>query len=433
MEPVSIKGRAVFADGVRPAEVRLDPAAGSIAFVKELERDENNGNLLFPGFIDVHVHAREYPRPNPSNSQAMTQWEAACRKETFRSAGMAAINGGVTVFAAMPNDPVPPDNADAYGEKQRVASSSQCPVIMFAAITGHSEPWRNLPYKVYLDIAPSPVSFTAWADLETALARYRGCRVFFHAEDPETLRKFKGDGSRWKNRPPEAEISAVEKVLELTARFGLHSHICHVSTEKAVSLISDYNRVSEDRVTCEVTPHHLFFSIREGNVFAAGAKQIPASALLDCNPPLRPESDRRFLVEALKDGVVDLLASDHAPHTMDDKRSGSPGMPHLDTLGPFAGWLMSECGFRAERIAEILSTAPARLFGQDLDLAHGAIETGYAASFTLLDTTGATLVEGDQIKWRGPLGTLCGWSPFEAIPLPARVAGTVVRGRQHVF
>ncbi len=109
-----------------------------------------------------------------------------------------------------------------------------------------------------------------------------------------------------------------------------------------MSLICDYNRVSEDRVTCEVTPHHLFFSIREGNVFAAGAKEIPASALLDCNPPLRPESDRRFLLDALKDGVVDLLASDHAPHTMDDKRSGSPGMPHLDTLGPFSGWLMSE-------------------------------------------------------------------------------------------
>ena len=130
----------------------------------------------------------------------------------------------------------------------------------------------NLPYKVYLDIAPSPVSFTTWADLETALARYRGCRVFFHAEDPETLRKFTGDGPRWKNRPPEAEISAVEKILELTAKLGLHSHICHVSTEKAVSLICDYNRVSEDRVTCEVTPHHLFFSIRDGERFRGGGQ-----------------------------------------------------------------------------------------------------------------------------------------------------------------
>jgi dihydroorotase len=433
MEPEIIKGRAVFTDGVRPAVIVVDPQAGSIVSVKELERDEGNGNLLFPGFIDSHVHAREYPQPNSTDRQATAQWEAVCRKETFRSAGDAAINGGVTLFAAMPNDPVPPETAGVYAEKQRVADSSPCPVIMFAAITGRSEPWSDVPYKVYLDISPSPVSFTTWVDLENTLARYRGCRVFFHAEDPETLAECQGSGPRWKTRPPAAEIRAVEKILELTAKLGLHSHICHVSTERAVSLICDYNRVSEDQVTCEVTPHHLLFSIREGNVFAANSREVPASALLDCNPPLRPESDRRFLLDALKEDMVDVLASDHAPHTIDDKRGGSPGMPHLDTLGPFSGWLMNECGFSPVRIAEILSAGPAKLFGQDLDLPYGAIKTGCSASLTLLDDKGVTLVEGDQIKWRGPLRTLCKWSPFEGIPLPARVAGTIVRGKQYLF
>jgi dihydroorotase len=354
MEPVSIKGRGVFADGVRPAQVLVDPETGSIVSVSELESDEDRGHLLFPGFIDIHVHAREYPRPHSFDRQAIARWEAACRKETFRTAGEAAINGGVTLIAAMPNDPIPPDNPDVHAEKRLAAESSPCPVIMFASITERSEPWGDLPYKVYLDIAASAVSFTTWADLENALARYRGCRVFFHAEDPDTLAKFQGDGPRWNTRPPEAETRAVEKILELTAKLGLHSHICHVSTEKAVSLIHDYNRVSDDRVTCEVTPHHLFFSVHEENVLAAVSKEIPASALLGCNPPLRPESDRRFLLDALMDGTVDLLASDHAPHTMDDKRAGSPGMPHLDTLGPFAGWLMNDCGFSPLRIAEIL-------------------------------------------------------------------------------
>jgi dihydroorotase len=433
MRPVSVTGRAVFADGIRPAEIIIDPQAGSIISVKELGRDEGTGNLILPGFIDIHVHAREYPQPHDSDSQATARWEAACRKETFLSVGNAAINGGVTLFAAMPNDPIPPDTASAYAEKQGVAASSPCPVIMFASITERSEPWGDVPYKVYLDISPSPVSFTTWVRLENALARYRRCRVFFHAEDPDSLAKFQGNGPRWKTRPPEVEIGAVEKILELTAKLGLHSHICHVSTERAVSLICDYNRVSEDRVTCEVTPHHLFFSIREGDVSAANSREVPASALLDCNPPLRPESDRRFLLDALKEGVVDVLASDHAPHTIDDKRGGSPGMPHLDTLGPFSGWLMNECGFSPVRIAEILSAGPAKLFGKDLDLPHGAIETGYAASLTLLDDKGVTLVEGDQIKWRGPLRTLCKWSPFEGIPLPARVAGTIVRGKQYLF
>ncbi|MGB6066375.1 MAG: amidohydrolase family protein, partial [Desulfomonilaceae bacterium] len=240
-------------------------------------------------------------------------------------------------------------------------------------------------------------------------------------------------GPRWKTRPPEAEIRAVEKILELTAKLGLHSHICHVSTERAVSLIQDYNRTSEDRVTCEVTPHHLFFSVQDGKILAAGEQNVPASALLECNPPMRPESDRLFLFDALKEGVIDVLASDHAPHTMDDKRNGSPGMPHLDTLGPFAGWLMNQCGFPPVRVAEVLSTAPARLFDHDLDLPHGTIGTGYAASLTILDIRNSMLVEGNRIEGRGALKTLCGWSPFEGVRLPARVAGTVVRGKQYVF
>jgi dihydroorotase len=433
MESLSISGRAVFPDGVRPAEIHVDPLSGSIVSVKELQRVEDDGKIVFPGFIDIHVHAREYPRPALSNSQSTSLWDAACRKETFLTAGQAAINGGVTLFAAMPNDPAPPDNACTYKQKQLIAASSPCPVIPFAAITGTSEPWEDLPYKVYLDAGPSAVNFTTWADLENALARYKGCRIFFHAEDPETLRKFQGDGPRWRNRPPGAEILAVEKILEITAKFGLHSHICHVSTEKAVSLICDYNSGAQVRVTCEVTPHHLFFSISNGDILAAESNVILASEFLDCNPPLRPESDRRFLLDALQNGVVDVLASDHAPHTIQDKRGGSPGMPHLDTLGPFCGWLIEQCGFGLERVAEILSAAPAMLFRHDLELPHGIIAAGCAASLSLLDTGSQTLVEGNQIKGRGPLRTRCGWSPFEGIALPARVVGTLVRGKYYVF
>lgn len=167
MEFLSITGQAVFADGVRSAEVCFDAQAGSIVAVKEAKSDTDDGTLLFPGFIDIHVHAREYPRPNSSNPQATAQWEAACRKETFRTAGKAAINGGVTLFAAMPNDPVPPDNADAYKEKRQIATSSPCPVVVFAAITEASEPWGDLPYKLYLDALPSAVTFTTWADVES--------------------------------------------------------------------------------------------------------------------------------------------------------------------------------------------------------------------------------------------------------------------------
>ncbi len=433
MELTSISGLVVFPHGTIHAQISIDPVNQSIVSVSGLPATEAHGPLIFPGFIDVHVHAREYPRPEHASDQALEKWAAVCNKETFLTAGRAAINGGVTLFAAMPNDPTPPYNKESYSRKIAVAVSSACPVILFGSVTASSEPWADIPYKVYLDAEPSPVSFTGWSDLEAALGRYRGHSVFFHAEDPEILEKFSGTGPRSKTRPPEAEIYAVEKILELTAKFGLHSHICHVSTQKTVQMIQEYNRASNDKLTCEVTPHHLFFSIESGKILSAVPGKIARPEFLGCNPPLRSEMDRRFLLDSLKQGAIDLIASDHAPHSLEDKRQGAPGMPHLDTLGAFAAWLINECGFTGPDVARILSTAPARLLSSDLDRPHGIIEPGAIASFTLLDLQGATLVQDDVIAGRGRLETLCRWSPFDSIPLPGRVVKTIIRGKQYPF
>jgi dihydroorotase len=430
---IELSGNVVFPDGVRPARITVDAEQGSIVAVERVDRRPDDDLLMFPGFFDAHVHAREFPRPLDSDGRAMQKWLAACRKETFASAGLAAVNGGVTLFAAMPNDPLPPDNSAAYEAKRKAASSSACPVIVFAAITSRSEPWADIPYKVYMDAEPSSVSFAQWSDLETALARYSGCRVFFHAEDPETLRDSGKDGPRWRARPPEAEVRAVEKVLELTTKFGLRTHVCHVSTENSVERILEHNRSSGNRATCEVTPHHLFFSVREGRVCSAIGNNIHSPELLDCNPPLRSEDDRRYLIAALKDGLVDIVASDHAPHTLQDKKNGAPGMPHLDTLGPFSGWLIKAQGFSPGQIARVLSSEPARLFSADLARPHGQVEPGAIASFTVLRLSDMTVVDGREIRERGPLRTSCGWSPFDGLPLPARVAGTVIRGKEYRF
>lgn len=433
MEPLILSGNVVFADGVRPAEIVVEGA--TIKAVEERGHGvPDTSEVIFPGFIDIHVHAREFPRPPETDQQALSGWESATRKETFSTAGSAAIDGGVTLYCAMPNDVVPPDDEHSYSRKIETASASPCPAVLFAAVTRCSEPWADLAYKVYLDSQPSSVGFASWRDLEETLPRYRGCRMFFHAEDPEVLSRFAAPGPRWKIRPPEAEFRAVERILELTAKFDLLSHVCHVSTEKAVVAIQAYNRQSKMPVTCEATPHHLFFSVDpDGNVSCHGDGTVQNPGLLECNPPLRSEHDRRFLLEALRDGLVDLLASDHAPHTLDDKRRGAAGMPHLDTLGPFAGWLMRDCGFSPVRVSEILSTAPAKVMSEDLNRRHGVIEPGAAASFSIMDLSRETEVEGATIKGRGPLQTRCGWSPFSGIPLPAAVKGTIILGKQHLF
>lgn len=420
-------------EGVRPAVITFDREAGTITSVHPGGASTADGLILFPGFIDIHVHAREYPAPSGSDRTGWRKWEAACRKETFSTAAQAAINGGVTLFGAMPNDAVPPEDSASYARKLRLTAGAPCPVILFSVVTATSEPWADVPYKVYLDLSPSPFSFSKWATLEQALARYKGCRIFFHAEDPEVLERGGVQGPRWISRPPEAETRAVEKILEMTAKLGLKSHICHVSTAQASRLIAEYNKTSGDVVTCEVTPHHLFFSVQDGRPLQQGKSEITSWPLLESNPPLRSEDDRRFLLEALRDGLIDVLATDHAPHTLEDKRNGAPGMPHLDTLGPFAGWLMHECGFTSERVAEILSAAPGRILAANLDERHGCIEPGAAASFTLLDLHASTVVSRGEIKGRGPLKTKCGWSPFDGIPLPAGVKATVVRGEVYDF
>jgi dihydroorotase len=430
---VCIKGAAVLADGVRPAAIYLDPDSGTIISVEEIRRAECPEVLVFPGFVDIHVHAREYPIPREANPEERSQWEAVCRKETFQTAGEAAINGGVTMLAAMPNDPIPPDNPETYERKKRLASKSPCPIALFACVTRDSEPWADLPYKVYLDSAPSRVSFHKWRDLETTLARYTGCRVFFHAEDPEILQRHENQGPRWRSRPPEAEFRAVERILELTARYGLKTHMCHVSTQRALELLIDYNAHAADRITCEATPHHLFFSVSDGVVRSAAGGSVPAAPLLECNPPLRFEEDRLSLLAALKDGQVDALATDHAPHTLDDKMRGAAGMPHLDTAGAFVGWLINECGFLPERIAEVFSAAPARIIAQEVAPRQGKIEPSWLASLTVLDLNAKTKVDGSNIEGRGTLKTRCGWSPFEGISLPARVQACVVRGEQILF
>ncbi len=428
MEITRISGNTVFADGVRPATLLIDN--GVIKAVLEADEPCSEAELIFPGFIDIHVHAREYPRPDSSDPEVLKRWEAACRKETFATAGRAALSGGVTLFAAMPNDAAPPDNAASYSLKESLRESSPCPILLFAAVTERSEPWADLLYKVYLDEKPSSVSFTSWRDLETTLSRYRGCHVFFHAEDPEILRRSASTGPRWKTRPPDAEFRAVDRLIDLTVKFDLQTHICHVSTERAMELIDEHNCGARKPVTCEVTPHHLYFSVQDGHILCAGKGNSSVAELLDCNPPLRSEDDRRILLEGLRTGRIHVLATDHAPHTLDDKTKGAPGMPHLDTAGAFVSWLLRDCGFSPVRIAEVFSAVPSKIISPCLGPSQGCIGVGNVASLTVLDLAGSTLVQGSQVKGRGPLQTRCGWSPFEGIPLPGEVTQTVVGGRE---
>jgi len=168
-------------------------------------------------------------------------------------------------------------------------------------------------------------------------------------------------------------------------------------------------------VTAEVTPHHVFFDT---------AQITPANRQsMQMNPPLRAPSDRLAMLEALRDGTADYLATDHAPHTLEEKARGVSGQPHLDTYGAFVTWLIVDQGFTPERIAAICSANPGAFVNPYCTERWGRLQPGFVGSLTVLDLKKPTMIRREDLQ------TKCGWSPFEGVTFPGSVAAVFVRGK----
>jgi dihydroorotase len=402
--------------------------------------------LIFPGFIDVHVHAREC---------ADHSWDY---KEDFTTAGWAAINGGVVAFADMPNNPVPPMDLKSYDDKNQLAKKSAVDVVLYAGIGPGTKPFersvpiyrlqpinghatKQVPYKVFMGQSIGDLFFSTLEDLESAISKYSGQNVSFHCEDPEILEKNKIQPTHRLRRPPEAEISAVDFALKMIKKYRLQGKICHCSTVEGLQKIISAKK-SGLSVTVEVTPHHLYFddtviarrsaqgdeAILSEKGIAASSRQSPGllamTKKLQVNPPIRQTKENRLaLIAALKKGDIDYLATDHAPHTIAEKEKGMSGLPHLDTYGPFAAWLMAEHGFTPADIARVCSFNPGKWFNQFSPIKFGEVKKDYAGSLTVLDMKKPVKIEKTMLK------TKCGWSPFEGVAFPGRVAMTIIKGK----
>jgi dihydroorotase len=418
-EKMIIAGRLVNPDGVTPGQIRVE--GERIAEVgPRLGRAEvefSDDCLIFPGMGDIHIHARDDVS------------EREIHKEDFCTAAAAAIHGGIVHVADMPNNPAAPIDDASYLAKRRHLESRHVPitVTLYAGIGPGTRPLSfAVPYKVYMGPSVGDLFFTTLEELDQTLSHYRGCNVSFHCEDPVLLAAHRGEPTHERRRPPACEVSATRFALAMIEKYDLTGKLCHYSVGEGLPLIRDARRRGL-KVTCEVTPHHLFFDETEITDDNRGRMQM--------NPPLRGPSDRRALLEALRDGTLDYLATDHAPHTLAEKavRGKSPsGQPHLDTYGPFVTWLIVAEGFTPERIAAVcsanpgdfvnpytatLSTAPSRF---------GRIEPGYTASLSVLNLARPTAVRREDLK------TKCGWSPFEGFTFPGSVEAVYLRGRRVV-
>jgi dihydroorotase len=401
-----IEGLLADIDGVRHGQVLI--AGGIIRAVgPHLGKPQHvfgDGCLIFAGMGDIHIHARE----DVTGRQNY--------KETFATAAAAALHGGVVHVADMPNNPAAPVDDASYAAKERLLASQQLPVTftLYAGIGPGTRPLqRDVPYKAYMGPSVGELFFRSLEELDATLAAYTGRHVSFHCEDPVLLDTHKGAPTHELRRPPVCELSATRFALAMIEKHRLVGKLCHYSVGEGLPLI----RAARARglpVTAEVTPHHVFF---DTDVLTPANRPW-----MQMNPPLRSRADRLAMLEALRDGTADYLATDHAPHTIAEKQQGISGQPHLDTFGPFVTWLLVEQGFTPERIAAICAADPGTFVNPYRSEQWGRLLPGYVGALTVLDLHSPTTIRRESLRTR------CGWSPFEGVTFPGSVAAVFVRG-----
>jgi dihydroorotase len=407
-----LEGRIANHDRVFDGAIEIDTTTGLITHVgpKTGHSDLDLGDaLIFPGFGDIHIHARD----DVSKSQIY--------KEDFATISAASVHGGVTHVADMPNNPVAPVDDARYVAKEKLTAASAVHVTLYAGIGPDTRPLvRHVPYKAFMGPSVGDLFFASQEQLEDVIAEYRGRNVSFHCEDPAILRESKGEPTHEQRRPARAEITATEFALYLIERYELVGKLCHYSTKGGLTKIAAA-KARGIRLTAEATPHHLFFD----DSMLTDENRL----WLQMNPPLRGPEDRLALIEALRSGLVDYIATDHAPHTLEEKLEGVSGVPHLDTYGAFATWLMSEHRFTPQDIARVCAYNPGRFVREFLPESFGkgfgVIEPGYVGSLTILEPNAPLLIERKDQR------TKCGWSPFEGYTMPGRVLYTVLQGKVH--
>jgi dihydroorotase len=413
----SIEGKIVNKDGLGRGRIEIDQDTGLIVNVgldtgiaDVVLKDE----IIFPGFIDLHVHARE----DVSHTQEY--------KEDYMTAGMAAINGGVVAYLDMPNNIVPPIDDESYEKKNALTKKSPVEVLLYAGIGPATSPLqKQVPYKVFMGKSVGELFFTNNEDLGQTIEKYRGQSVSFHCEDPKILDSHAGEKSHEAKRPPEAEILAIDLALSLIEKYQLQGKICHASTVEGIQKIIEAKKRGVN-VTVEVTPHHLFFDesmLTEKN-----------HTSFQVNPPIRQSRENRlFLIEALKNGDIDYLATDHAPHSREEKEKGISGLTHLDTYGPFITWLIKEHNFTPQDIVRICSANPAQFMNQFIENKpaspagrYGKMEKGFVGSLTVIDMNKSILISEENLK------TKSHWSPFLGVTFPGSVVMTIIKGKRYV-
>jgi dihydroorotase len=401
-----IEGTLVTHEKTFHSQVQIEEKTGLIVAVGDnlgkADFTFDNNHRIFPGFIDLHVHCRE----DPSQKQSY--------KEDFLTASQAAINGGVTAMMDMPNNPKAPVSDKSYKAKKELTHKALIDVLLYAGIGPKTSPLSfPVPYKAYMGPSVGDLFFDKDEKIDKVIPMYKNSWIAFHCESADLLKEYEKESTHERQRPQICEVNAIKHAINVCKEHNIRMNVAHLSTKEGLQKVLDAKKLGQD-VTAEVCQHHLYFD-EENKVETHNPK------FMQMNPPLRKGDDRAYLLEQLKLGNVDYLATDHAPHTLEENQEGISGLPLLDTYGLFITWLLEE-GVPEQIITKVCSYNPGKIFSEFKDEKFGEIEEGFVGSLTVLNLAKKHTFKRDQVKSKA------GWSPFENTTFPGSVAMTIVRG-----
>ena len=417
MDKFVIKGCDVFIDG-RFVSSDVEVSGGIVSRVEPGIVPENgvpvfnfNNCRIVPGLVDVHVHLRE-----PGFSY----------KETMATGTAAAARGGYTAVCAMPNlNPVPDSAEHLAAELEAIRRGALIGVYPYGALTVGERG------EAMSDIASLAASVAAFSDdgrgvqsegmmreCMRAVAK-TGKILAAHCEVDSLLNGgYIHDGGYARAHGhrgicSESEWREVERDIRLAEETGCAFHVCHVSTKESVTLIREAKRRGAD-VTAETAPHYLLLTDAD----------LQEDGRFKMNPPLRGEADRAALIEGLLDGTIDMIATDHAPHSAEEKSRGleksAMGVVGLECAFAVLYTGLVEMGvLTLERLTELMSCAPARRF----KLPGGEIKAGSPANLAVFDTDTEYTIDPAEFASKGRA------TPFEGWRVKGKCLMTVCAGR----
>lgn len=394
---------------------RIEKIAGQIDTRESVHEIDATGLHLLPGAIDDQVHFRE---------------PGLTYKANIQSEARAAVAGGVTSFMEMPNTNPPATTQELLEAKYEIAANTSVANYSFfmgvandnadEVLRTNARKEQVCGVKIFMGSSTGNMLVDNYVTLNKIFSETE-LLIATHCEDERIIKANKEkypDADNASFHPLIRDVDACFEssfsAVQLAKKHNSRLHILHISTAKELQLFTNMFPITDKRITSEVCVHHLHFTADD---------YAQLGNLIKCNPAIKAKENKEALWEALLDDRLDIIATDHAPHTWEEKQlpyqQAPSGLPLVQHSLLLMLHYVKEGRISIEKVVEKMAHAPAQCF---LIRERGYIREGYHADLVLVDMNNSTTVSKENILYK------CGWSPLEGVTLPARITHTLVNG-----